>query len=260
MHFIDTHTHLYLENFDQDRPEMIKRAINRGIDHFLLPNIDQDSVASLLNLCKKYPKNCFPMLGLHPTSVKEDWQSQLSGFEDILKKQSKTFIAIGEIGLDFYWDRSFADQQFQALRIQFEWAKMLNLPVAIHTREAFPEMLSEIEKAQNGKLKGVLHCYTGTLDEAKKAIDLGFYLGIGGVLTYKKSMLPDVVKQLPAERLILETDAPFLPPVPYRGKRNESAYLFETAVKLAETLNLSLETVAEITTNNAIELFKLPTT
>lgn len=200
------------------------------------------------------------MLGLHPTSVKEDWQSQLSGFEDILKKQSKTFIAVGEIGLDFYWDRSFADQQLQALRIQFEWAKMLNLPVAIHTREAFPEMLSEIEKAQNGKLKGVLHCFTGTLDEAKKAIDLGFYLGIGGVLTYKKSMLPDVVKQLPTERLILETDAPFLPPVPYRGKRNESAYLFETAVKLAETLNLSLETVAEITTNNAIELFKLPTT
>lgn len=260
MQFIDTHTHLYLENFDQDRPEMIKRAINRGIDHFLLPNIDQDSVASLLNLCKEYPKNCFPMLGLHPTSVKEDWQSQLSGFENILKKQSKTFIAVGEIGLDFYWDKHFADEQIQALRIQFDWAKMLNLPVAIHTREAFPEMLSEIEKAQNGKLKGVLHCFTGTLDEAKKAIDLGFYLGIGGVLTYKKSMLPDVVKQLPAERLILETDAPFLPPVPYRGKRNESAYLFETAVKLAETLNLSLETVAEITTNNAIELFKLPTT
>lgn len=259
MQFIDTHTHLYLEDFDHDRQEMIKRAISRGIHRFLLPNIDQDSVKPLLQLCEDFPANCFPMIGLHPTSVKEDWQKQLSHFKEQLKNHPKTFIAIGEIGLDFYWDKSFATQQLEALRMQFDWAKQMQKPVAIHTREAFPEMLTEIQKAQNGSLKGVLHCFTGTLEEAKKAVDLGFYLGIGGVLTYKKSSLPEIVKHLPVERLILETDAPFLPPVPYRGKRNESAYLFETAVKLAAILEIELDKLAEITTQNANELFNLPT-
>jgi len=259
MQFIDTHTHLYLEDFDHDRQEMINRAISRGIHRFLLPNIDQDSVKPLLQLCEDFPANCFPMIGLHPTSVKEDWQKQLSHFKEQLKNHPETFIAIGEIGLDFYWDKSFATQQLEALRMQFDWAKQMQKPVAIHTREAFPEMLTEIQKAQNGSLKGVLHCFTGTLEEAKKAVDLGFYLGIGGVLTYKKSSLPEIVKHLPVERLILETDAPFLPPVPYRGKRNESAYLFETAVKLAAILEIELDKLAEITTQNANELFNLPT-
>ncbi|MDD4085727.1 MAG: TatD family hydrolase [Bacteroidales bacterium] len=259
MQFIDTHTHLYLEDFDHDRQEMIKRAISRGIHRFLLPNIDQDSVKPLLQLCEDFPANCFPMIGLHPTSVKEDWQKQLSHFKEQLKNHPETFIAIGEIGLDFYWDKSFATQQLEALRMQFDWAKQMQKPVAIHTREAFPEMLTEIQKAQNGSLKGVLHCFTGTLEEAKKSVDLGFYLGIGGVLTYKKSSLPEIVKHLPVERLILETDAPFLPPVPYRGKRNESAYLFETAVKLAAILEIELDKLAEITTQNANELFNLPT-
>lgn len=259
MQFIDTHTHLYLEDFDHDRQEMINRAISRGIHRFLLPNIDQDSVKPLLQLCEDFPANCFPMIGLHPTSVKEDWQKQLSHFKEQLKYHPETFIAIGEIGLDFYWDKSFATQQLEALRMQFDWAKQMQKPVAIHTREAFPEMLTEIQKAQNGSLKGVLHCFTGTLEEAKKAVDLGFYLGIGGVLTYKKSSLPEIVKHLPVERLILETDAPFLPPVPYRGKRNESAYLFETAVKLAAILEIELDKLAEITTQNANELFNLPT-
>lgn len=259
MQFIDTHTHLYLEDFDHDRQEMINRAISRGIHRFLLPNIDQDSVKPLLQLCEDFPANCFPMIGLHPTSVKEDWQKQLSHFKEQLKNHPETFIAIGEIGLDFYWDKSFATQQLEALRMQFDWAKQMQKPVAIHTREAFPEMLTEIQKAQNGSLKGVLHCFTGTLEEAKKSVDLGFYLGIGGVLTYKKSSLPEIVKHLPVERLILETDAPFLPPVPYRGKRNESAYLFETAVKLAAILEIELDKLAEITTQNANELFNLPT-
>ena len=259
MQFIDTHTHLYLEDFDHDRQEMINRAISRGIHRFLLPNIDQDSVKPLLQLCEDFPANCFPMIGLHPTSVKEDWQKQLSHFKEQLKYHPETFIAIGEIGLDFYWDKSFATQQLEALRMQFDWAKQMQKPVAIHTREAFPEMLTEIQKAQDGSLKGVLHCFTGTLEEAKKAVDLGFYLGIGGVLTYKKTSLPEVVKQLPLDRLILETDAPFLPPVPYRGKRNESAYLFETAVKLAAILEIELDKLAEITTQNANELFNLPT-
>lgn len=259
MQFIDTHTHLYLEDFDHDRQEMINRAISRGIHRFLLPNIDQDSVKPLLQLCEDFPANCFPMIGLHPTSVKEDWQKQLSHFKEQLKNHPETFIAIGEIGLDFYWDKSFATQQLEALRMQFDWAKQMQKPVAIHTREAFPEMLTEIQKAQDGSLKGVLHCFTGTLEEAKKSVDLGFYLGIGGVLTYKKSSLPEIVKHLPVERLILETDAPFLPPVPYRGKRNESAYLFETAVKLAAILEIELDKLAEITTQNANELFNLPT-
>ena len=258
MQFIDTHTHLYLDDFDADRNEMIKRAVARGINRFLLPNIDQSSVGPLLDLCKAYPDYCFPMLGLHPTSVKDDWQMQLDHFEKLLQEIPTTFVAVGEIGLDFYWDKSFSAQQIEALRIQFNWAKKLHLPVAIHTRDAFPEMLAEIKEAQDGNLKGVLHCFTGNLEEAKNAIDLGFYLGIGGVLTYKKSDLPEVVKQVPAERLILETDAPFLPPVPYRGKRNESAFLFETAVKLAATLEMDLDTLAEITTKNAIELFNLP--
>jgi len=173
MQFIDTHTHLYLEDFDHDRHEMINRAMDRGITRFLLPNIDQISVEPLVNLCKNYPANCFPMLGLHPTSVKEDWQTQLSYLKNQLDNHPERYIAIGEIGLDFYWDMSYAKQQFEALRMQFDWAKEIYKPVAIHTREAFQEMLSEIEKAQNGKLKGVLHCFTGTLEEAKKAIDLG---------------------------------------------------------------------------------------
>ncbi len=258
MQFIDTHTHLYLDDFDADRNEMIERAVTRGINRFLLPNIDQSSVDPMLKLCETYPGYCFPMLGLHPTSVKDDWKKQLGHFEKLLKDSPATYIAIGEIGLDFYWDKSFSAQQTEALGIQFNWAKNLHIPVAIHTREAFPEMLSEITKAQDGSLNGVLHCFTGSLEEAQKAIDLGFYLGIGGVLTYKKSKLPEVVRQIPADHLILETDSPFLPPVPYRGKRNESAFLFETAVKLAATLEIDLDTLAEITTKNASKLFNLP--
>lgn len=257
MQFIDTHTHLYLEDFDADRNKVIEKAVARGINRFLLPNIDQSSIDPMLELCKAFPDSCFPMLGLHPTSVKGDWKIQLNLFEKLLQESPSTYIAIGEIGLDFYWDKSFSAQQIEALRIQFDWAKNLHLPVAIHTRDAFPEMLAEIKEAQDGNLKGVLHCFMGSLEEAQKAIDLGFYLGIGGVLTYKKSDLPEVVKQVPPERLILETDAPYLPPVPYRGKRNESAFLFETAVKLAATREMDLDTLAEITTKNAIELFNL---
>jgi TatD DNase family protein len=257
MQFIDTHTHLYLDEFDSDRSAVIERAINKGINKFLLPNIDAETVDSMLNLCQQFPANCFPMLGLHPTSVKTDWKAQLAGFESVLFSNAHPFIAIGEIGLDFYWDKSFAEAQIKALHVQFEWAKKLNLPVAIHTREAFPEMLDEIEKAQDGSLRGVLHCFTGDLAEAQRAVDLGFLLGIGGVLTYKKSALPGIIQQIDVKHLILETDAPFLPPVPYRGKRNESAYLIETALKLATIKQLSMEEIARQTTQNAIELFKL---
>ncbi|MDA3944220.1 MAG: TatD family hydrolase [Bacteroidetes bacterium] len=257
MHFIDTHTHLYLDEFEADRHQVINRAIAKNIKRFLLPNIDAASVESMLQLCHDFPDNCFPMLGLHPTSVKEDWKLQLKEFEELLAVNPGKFIAIGEIGLDFYWDKSFEAQQLQALRTQFDWAKKLDLPVAIHTRAAFPQMLEEIAKAQDGNLKGVLHCFTGTLEEAQKAIELGFLLGIGGVLTYKKSTLPEILETIELNHLILETDAPFLPPVPYRGKRNESAYMIEIALKLATIKNLSLDEIATQTTQNAIHLFKL---
>ena len=257
MQFIDTHTHLYLDEFVADRPAMIHRALNKGIQRFLLPNIDTETLEPMLNLCKQFPDNCLPMLGLHPTSVKADWKAQLEKFESILFSKNHPFIAIGEIGLDFYWDKSFSEAQLSALRIQFDWAKKLNLPVAIHTREAFPEMLEEISKAQDGRLKGVLHCFTGNLEQAQRAVDQGFLLGIGGVLTYKKSTLPEVIKEIDIKHLILETDAPFLAPVPYRGKRNESAYMIETVLKLATIKQLSLEEISLQTTQNAVELFKL---
>jgi len=259
MQLIDTHTHLYLDEFDADRPAVIARAIDKGISRFLLPNIDTKTVEPMLSLCRTFPDNCLPMLGLHPTSVKADYLSQLETLEPMLFAGSHPFIGVGEIGLDFYWDKSLSKQQLTALRTQFDWAKTLDLPVAVHTREAFPQMLDEIAKAQDGRLKGVLHCFTGTLEEAQRAIDLGFLLGIGGVLTYKKSTLPEILKTIGIDHLILETDAPFLPPVPFRGKRNESAYMIETALKLASLKQLSLEETAKQTSQNAVNLFKLNT-
>lgn len=255
MQFIDTHTHIYLDEFIPDREAVVQRAINEGISLMLLPNIDKDSIVPMKDLCANYPNNFKPMMGLHPTSVKEDFDEQISVVESELSQNQ--YIAIGEIGLDFYWDKTFYEQQLKALRIQFDWAKQMNLPVAIHTRQAMEEMFAEIKKAQNGTLKGVLHCFNGTVDEAQKAIDFGFYLGIGGVLTYKKSTLPAVLKTVPLEKMILETDSPFLPPVPYRGKRNESAYLIETAKKLAEVKEVDIEQLAEICTKNTKELFSI---
>jgi TatD DNase family protein len=255
MQFIDTHTHLYLENFDADRDAMLQRAIERGITKMLLPNIDMHSITPMLNLCTQYPENCYPMLGLHPTSVGADFEVQLQALEAALKNQK--VVAIGEIGIDLYWDKTFLEQQIKAFRLQMEWAKDLALPIVIHTREAFPMIFDLVEGAQDGRLKGVFHCFSGNSEDAKRILDIGFFMGIGGVLTYKKSTLPDVLTDVPFENLLLETDAPFLPPVPFRGKRNESAYIFEIASKLAEVKQQSIETIAEITTKNAISLFNL---
>lgn len=255
MQLIDTHAHIYLEDFNDDRVSVVEKAIASGISHILLPNIDVDSIGPMHDLCQAYPDNCFPMIGLHPTSVKKDYEKQLGLLFRAL--ESNDYIAIGEIGLDFYWDQSFKKQQIEALQTQFDWAKHASLPVAIHTRDAFDLMFDEVEKAQDGRLKGVFHCFTGDLDEAKKAMDLGFLMGIGGVLTYKKSTLPEVLKDVPLSSIILETDAPFLPPVPYRGKRNQPVYILETLRKLAEIKNLSIEEVAQTTTENARKLFNL---
>lgn len=255
MQWIDTHTHLYLDQFDADRDAMLQRAFSVGVTKLLLPNIDADSIAPMLQLCEQYPKNCFPMIGLHPTSVDKDVQTQLNLLEQELLKG--TYIGIGEIGIDLYWDKSFLEEQIHAFRIQLNWAKQHALPVAIHTREAFPLILDLVEEAQDGRLKGVFHCFTGNTTEAERIVKMGFYLGIGGVLTYKKSMLPEVIQNIPLDFLLLETDSPYLPPVPYRGKRNESSYLTETALQLAAIKQIPLNELATITTNNALKLFNI---
>jgi TatD DNase family protein len=255
MQFIDTHAHLYLEQFNPDRNDMISRSISKGIDIILLPNIDKDSIGPMLEVCKTFPENCFAMIGLHPTSVKADVEEQLQIMEDKLAEGN--FVAIGEIGIDLYWDVSFKDQQIQAFRQQLRWAKQYKLPVAIHTREAYPLILDLVNEENDDALTGVFHCFSGNLHHAQQIIEMGFLLGIGGVITYKKSHLPDVLREIPLEYLVLETDAPFLPPVPYRGQRNESAYIYEIALKLADIKQLTLDVVARVTTENAKKLFRL---
>ena len=254
MEWIDTHAHLYLDAFDTDRKEMIARSIENGVKKMLLPNIDGDSFIPMLELCRQFPENCFPMIGLHPTSVKEDYKTQLSEMESLLDNEN--FVAIGEIGIDLYWDKSFINQQKDAFKTQLKWAKTKKMPVAIHTREAFPLIFELVEEEAGERLTGVFHCFSGNYEEAKRIIDLGFLLGIGGVLTYKKSNLAEVIREIPIEFLILETDAPFLPPVPYRGQRNESAYIPLIGQKVAEIKEMNILEVARITTENAEKLFK----
>jgi TatD DNase family protein len=255
MRLIDTHTHLYLEQFESDRHSVIASAINKGVDTFLLPNIDRHSIAPMLQLCADFPRNCFPMIGLHPTSVGTDFKQQLQLVEQELEKHP--FIGIGEIGLDFYWDTTFKEQQMEALRYQLQLAIKHDLPVAIHTRDAFPEILDEVEQAQNGHLKGVFHCFSGNKEDAIRIMNMGFLMGIGGVVTFKKSSLPEVVQSIPMEYLLLETDSPFLAPAPFRGKRNESGYLMHIARKLAEIKDVTIDQIASDTTANAQKLFKI---
>jgi len=255
MHLIDTHTHLYLEQFDSDRDDMLQRAFSAGIHQLFLPNIDKDSLQPMLELCRNYPSNCFPMIGLHPTSVGEDVNEQLKVLEKALTHTK--FYAIGEIGIDLYWDKTFIDAQISAFRTQLDWAKHLNLPVVIHTREAFPLILDLVKEAQDGSLTGVFHCFTGSESDAERIMDMNFMMGIGGVVTYKKSHLPEVLQHVPLDFMVLETDSPYLPPVPHRGKRNESSYMTETALKLAEIKGVSMEEIAMMTTRNAQKLFKI---
>jgi TatD DNase family protein len=254
MVFIDTHTHLYLNQFDNDRRSILTAAKNTGVDAFILPNIDKDSIVPMLQLCADFPLDCFPMMGLHPTSVRAGFEHQLQLIEQNLEQEK--YIGVGEIGLDYYWDITYKAEQRAAFRYQLQLAIKHDLPVAIHTRNAFPEILDEVERAQNGKLKGVFHCFGGTADEAGRILDMGMYMGIGGVITYKKSSLPEVVKTIPLSSLLLETDSPFLAPAPFRGKRNESAYLIYIAQKLAEIKGVPVEKVAEVTTSNALHLFR----
>lgn len=256
MNFIDTHTHLFSPSFDEDRTEVVERAIQAGVSKLLLPNIDCASIEPMYALCSQFPQNCFPMMGLHPGSVDENWEQSLEMIRKSLFER-KNF-AVGEIGMDLYWDKTFVNEQAEAFRIQINWAKELKLPIVIHAREAFEEIFAIVDELNDERLTGVFHCFTGTVEQADKIKKYGgFKLGIGGVLTYKKSGLDDVLKEVELSEMILETDSPYLPPTPHRGKRNESAYLLHIAEKLADVKQTTLKQIAEITTENARELFNL---
>jgi len=251
--FIDTHTHLYLKDFEADLDEMMQRAAKAGIDKFFLPNIDSSSAEALHQLCLKYPKQCFPMMGLHPCSVKENYKEELALVYELLKKGK--YYAVGEIGIDLYWDKTFFEQQVKAFETQIQWALEMHLPIVIHCRDAFNEIYEVLVKFT--KLpKGIFHCFTGTLEQAEKVIGLkNFKLGIGGVVTFKNSGLDKTLEHIDLKHLVLETDSPYLTPVPYRGQRNESAYISIIARRLAEIKNCNVGHLAEITTQNAIEIF-----
>jgi TatD DNase family protein len=251
--FIDTHTHLYLEEFNADRDAMIARAVKAGVEKYFLPNIDSTSVESLHKLCEQYPTRCFPMMGLHPCSVKENYKEELAIVHDLLQKRK--YIAVGEIGLDLYWDKTFFQQQVEAFETQIQWALEMNLPIVIHCRDAFNEIYEVLVKF-NTLPKGIFHCFSGTVEQAEKIIALkNFKLGIGGVVTFKNSGLDKTVEQLDLKHIVLETDAPYLTPVPYRGQRNESAYISIIARRIAEIKNCNVGHLAEVTTQNAEEIF-----
>ncbi|MCG8573418.1 MAG: TatD family hydrolase [Flavobacteriales bacterium] len=256
MKFVDTHTHLFTPQFDEDRSEVVQRAINSGIETLLLPNIDVESIESMHQLCEDFPQNCFPMMGLHPCSVKENWEDDLAIIKEHLF--TKKYVAVGEIGVDLYWDKSTLDIQQKAFAQQIEWAKELGLPIVIHVRDAFEETFEVVDQLNDEKLTGVFHCFTGTPEQAKRILDYGgFKLGLGGVLTFKNSGVDKSISDIDLEHLVLETDSPYLAPTPNRGKRNESSYLTYVASKLAEVKGIRIEEVAEVTTKNAKELFKL---
>jgi TatD DNase family protein len=255
MQFIDTHTHLYLPEFDSDRDEVVNRAVSNGIVKLLMPNIDIHSVERMLAAESRYNNVCFPMAGLHPTSVNKDYLSQLDQLEELFPKHK--FIAIGEIGIDLYWDKTFLREQLIAFRRQISFALDNNLPVVVHCRDSFPEVFSVIEEFRGRGLRGVFHAFTGGIREAEKAIDIGFKLGIGGIVTFKNSGLDIVLKETGPENLILETDSPYLAPAPHRGKRNESSYICLINKKLSEIFGMSEEEVASITFSSSTALFNL---
>jgi len=255
MQFIDTHSHLYSSQFDEDRTKVVKEAIDAGVTTILLPNISSKYTKGMLDLCTEFANNCYPMMGLHPCDAKEkNLSSELAHVENELAKGK--YIAVGEIGLDLHWDKSTLDIQKKAFIYQIELAKKYNLPIVIHVRDSFNEAIEIIEKLNNESLRGVFHCFTGNIKNAQRVINLGgFYLGIGGVLTFKNSGLDDTIREIDIQHLILETDSPYLSP--FRGKRNESKYIINIAEKLAEVHHISITKVAEITTKNAKQLFSL---
>lgn len=253
--FTDTHTHLYSEEFEQDRGEMIQRAINAGVSRFFIPAIDSTCTQAMYDLEQDFPENVFLMMGLHPTYVKDNYEAELAHVASELAKRK--FYAIGEIGIDLYWDKSFLKEQIHVFAQQMEWALEYNLPVIIHVRDSFRETMDVLEEFRGKGLKGVFHSFTGTIDQAREIIEFGgFYIGINGIVTFKNSGLDAVVEKIDAQYLLLETDAPYLTPTPFRGKRNESEHLTLIAAKLATIFNINFNQITEITTENAYKLFK----
>jgi TatD DNase family protein len=255
MKLVDTHAHIYLDEFSSDIEEVVLRAKEKKVERILMPAIDSATHAAMLKLEEKHWGTCISMMGLHPCSVKEDYAGELRTVEDYLSKRK--FVAVGEIGLDFYWDISFKDKQYDAFNRQVEWALKYDIPIAIHSRNAANECIKVVREHQKGSLKGVFHCFSGSLKQAREIIEAGFYLGIGGVLTYKNAGLDKVIKEIDPRHIILETDAPYLTPVPFRGKRNESSYLSYVLQKLADIKETNTQEIAAITTRNAENLFGL---
>lgn len=255
MNIVDTHAHVYLPEFDSDRSLMLERADKEGIRRIIMPAIDSSTHSLMFKTEDENIKKCFSMMGVHPCSIKENYVEELKIGRNYFEK--KHFVAVGEIGLDFYWDLTYNEQQYKAFNEQIEMALHYDIPIVIHSRNSIDECIKVVAEHQKGKLKGVFHCFTGSEKQAQKIIDLGFYMGIGGVLTFKNSGLDAVIKNIKLDHLVLETDAPYLAPVPFRGKRNECSYIKLVVEKLAEIKNTSVEEVADITTANAEKLFNL---
>ncbi len=253
---IDTHTHLYSEEFDQDRKETIERALNKGVYKFFLPAIDSETHEKMLALESEFPNQIYSMMGLHPCYVKpETWENELIIIENYLNQRH--FPAIGEIGVDLHWDKTTLDIQIKAFEKQIDWAIERDLPIVIHTRESFNETFEVLERKKHQKLRGIFHCFSGNLEQAKHAIDLNFILGIGGVVTFKNGKIDQFLNEIPLEKIVLETDSPYLAPVPHRGKRNESGYLDLVAGKLVDIYGKDFAEIDSITTENALKLFKI---
>lgn len=252
MTLTDTHTHLYEESLLADFDAMYRRALHNRVRRFFIPNVDSSTAEKLIEICQNY-EGVFGMMGLHPCSVNENYKEELRLLHH--KFNDLKFVAVGEIGIDLYWDRTYYSQQIDAFKTQLQWSLEMNLPVAIHCRDAFDEIYQIIALPEFKNVKGIFHCFTGTEEQANKVIDLGFYLGIGGVITFKNSGLAENLKNVSLEHMVLETDSPYLAPVPYRGKRNESSYLLQIAEKLADVKEVSLAEVAGVTTQNSIKIF-----
>lgn len=256
MNMIDTHSHIYGPEFAEDRDEVVSRAKEVGVTQVLLPNINEQTIPDMLSLCSAYPGYCFPMMGLHPTDLEDDYREVLSRMQKLLLEPNHPYVAVGEVGLDFYWDDSRRSQQLEAFETQIEWARTLHLPLMIHSRSAHRELVDIMNRYRSDGLTGVFHCFGGSAEEALELLSFdGFMLGIGGVLTYKKSTLPEVLKQVPLQRIVLETDSPYLAPTPHRGTRNESSYVQFVAKKLAEVYGASMEEIVKTTTCNAQSIF-----
>lgn len=252
---IDTHAHLYTGDFSDDREAVLDRALKAGVGSVIMPNIDSGSAEEMLKLSRACPGICYPLMGLHPSSVGENVNRELDLVEEWLTKEK--FYGIGEVGIDLYWDKTFLVQQEEAFRHQLRLARTMKLPVVIHVRESFHEVWSILEKEQDGSLSGIFHCFSGNAEEARKVIDAGFYLGIGGVVTFKNNSLAGVLEITGPDRVVLETDAPWLSPVPHRGKRNEPGYLVHVADRVASIFGISRENIGEVTTANARRIFKI---